>query len=150
VDFLEKPVTPVELRQAVRSVLSEPEIDNPPNLGEVSSSEYDQALTHIRHALRVVDYSSAESLLEKASERKNKYTAEYYNLLGVLYEAQRKWRLARRCYGKAIAVDKRFEPAQANMRRLFELHTYGRSHQAVMLGDESEELMSAPRSRGGN
>jgi hypothetical protein len=32
---------------------------------------------------------------------------------------------------------------------LFELHTYGRSHQAVMLGDESEELVSGPPMRGG-
>jgi DNA-binding response OmpR family regulator len=150
VDFLQKPITPIELRQAVRSVLTEPEIDDPPNLCELAPGEYDEALRRIRQALRVVDYSSAESLLDKAAQRKNKYTAEYFNLLGVLYEAQRKWRLARRCYGKAIAADKRFESAQANMRRLFELHTYGRSHQPVMLGDETEELACATRLRAGN
>jgi DNA-binding response OmpR family regulator len=146
VDFLEKPITPVELRQAIRSILNEPEIDNPPTMGAVEPGEYEQALSRVRQALRVVDYSTAESLLDKAAQRKSKYNAEYYNLLGVLYEAQHKWRLARRCYGKAIATDKRFEPAQANMRRLFELHTYGRSHQAVMLGDESEELTHGSRS----
>jgi DNA-binding response OmpR family regulator len=150
VDFLEKPITPVELRQAIRSILNEPEIDNPPTIGTVEPGDYEQALSRVRNALRVVDYSTAESLLEKAAQRKSKYNAEYYNLLGVLYEAQQKWRLARRCYGKAIAADKRFEPAQANMRRLFELHTYGRSHQAIMLGDETDEPTYAPPPRGGN
>jgi DNA-binding response OmpR family regulator len=143
VDFLEKPITPTELRQTVRSVLTEPELDAPPAAGMEAQGGYEEALTRIRKALRLADYSSAEALLEKAAERKNQHTAEYFNLLGVLYEAQHKWRLARKCYGKAIAADKKFEPAQANMRRLFELQTYGRSHQVVKLGDAGDDLWYA-------
>jgi DNA-binding response OmpR family regulator len=143
VDFLEKPITPAELRQTVRSVLTEPELDAPPAGIMDIQGGYEHALSRIRRALRLADYSSAESLLEKAAERKNQHTAEYFNLLGVLYEAHHKWRLARKCYGKAITADKRFEPAQANMRRLFELRAYGRSHEPVKLGDESDDIWYA-------
>jgi DNA-binding response OmpR family regulator len=143
VDFLEKPITPTELRQTVRSVLTEPELDAPPAGVTDIQGGYDEALRRIRRALRLADYSSAESLLEKAADRKNQHTAEYFNLLGVLYEAHHKWRLARKCYGKAISADKRFEPAQANLRRLYEFQTYGRSHEAVRLGDESDDIWYA-------
>jgi hypothetical protein len=51
--------------------------------------------------------------------------------------------LARKCYGKAIAADKRYEPAQANMRRLYELQALGRSTQGVMLGDQADDLWYA-------
>jgi Flp pilus assembly protein TadD len=143
VDFLEKPITPTELRQTVRSVLTEPELDAPPAQAMNIEGGYDDVLNRIRKALRLADYSNAEALLDKAAERKNQHSAEYFNLLGVLYEAHRKWRLARKCYGKAVAADKHFEPAQANMRRLFELQAYGRSHQAVMLGDANDEIWIA-------
>jgi CheY-like chemotaxis protein len=141
VDFLEKPVTPMELRQTIRSVMTE--LDAPAAEAMDAQGGYEEALQRIRKALRLADYSNAEALLEKAAERKNQNTAEYFNLLGVLYEAHHKWRLARKCYGKAISADKRFEPAQANIRRLYELNTYGRTHQAVMLGDESGEVWYA-------
>jgi len=143
VDFLEKPITPTELRQTVRSVLTEPELDAAPTAEMGAFGAYEDALTRIRKALRLADYASAEAALEVAAERRGKHTAEYFNLLGVLYEAQHKWRLARKCYAKSIAADKRFEPAQANMRRLFELQTYGRTHQAVKLGDEGDDIWYA-------
>jgi CheY-like chemotaxis protein len=136
VEFLEKPITPVELQQTVRSVLTEPELDAAPAAEMNAQGAYEDVLIRIRKALRVADYSNAEAMLEYAAARKNQHAAEYFNLLGVLYETQHKWRLARKCYGKAISADKRFEPAQANMRRLYELHAFGRSHQPVMLGDE--------------
>jgi DNA-binding response OmpR family regulator len=143
VDFLEKPVTPMELRQTVRSVLTEPELDSPPAAELKVPGGYEEAVDRIRKALRLADYNNAESLLEKVAEKKNKHVAEYFNLLGVLYEAHHKWRLARKCYAKALAADRGFEPAQANMRRLFELQTYGRSTQAIMLGDEAHDIWYA-------
>jgi len=142
-DFLEKPITPVELRQTVRSILTETELDSPPEVVLEFPGGDEQALARARKALRLADYDSAESLLMKAADRKNTSSAEYFNLLGVLYEAQRKWRLARKCYSKAIAADKHYEPAQANMRRLYELQTYGRSTQGVMLGDEPDDVWFA-------
>jgi len=142
VDFLEKPITPTELRQTVRSVLDEPELNLPAQLA-VDSGGYDEVLNRIRKTLRLADYPSAEALLMKAADRKDKQSAEYFNLLGVLYEAQHKWRLARKCYEKAIAIDQHFAAAQANMRRLHELHTLAHSSQAIMLGDEADDLWMA-------
>jgi DNA-binding response OmpR family regulator len=136
VDFLEKPITPTELRQTVRSVLDEPELKFP--VDAAVGREYDDVLDRIRKTLRLADYPTAEALLMKAADRNDKQSAEYFNLLGVLYEAQHKWRLARKCYTRAIAVNKRFEPAQANLRRLHELSTLGKSSQAVQLGDEAD------------
>jgi DNA-binding response OmpR family regulator len=141
IDFLEKPITPAELRQTVRSVLDEPELKFPEDAAP--HPEYEDVLNRIRKTLRLADYATAEALLMKAADRNDKQSAEYFNLLGVLYEAQHKWRLARKCYGKAIDLNQHFEPAKANMRRLNELRSSGRSSQAVLLGDEADGLLFA-------
>jgi DNA-binding NtrC family response regulator len=140
VDFLEKPITPAELRQTVRSVLEEPEMQL---IAAPPACDYDQVLDRIRKMLRLADYTSAEALLMKAADQQEKHSAEYFNLLGVLYEAQHKWRLARKCYTRAINIDKRFAPAQSNLRRLEELSRSGKSSQAVRLGDEADSLWFA-------
>ena len=139
VDFLEKPITPADLRQAVKSVLNEPELDSPPNVEVNIPGGYEEVLGYIRRALKQEDLSSAQALLEVAADRRNKQAAEYFNLLGVLYETQRKWRLARKCYGRAISSNGKHEPSQANMRRLYELYTYGKSSQPVVLTEGDME-----------
>jgi DNA-binding response OmpR family regulator len=139
VDFLEKPITPADLRQSVRSVLDEPELDSPPSVEINFPGGYDRVLDRIRKALHVADLDGAQSLMEVAAQRRNQQAAEYFNLLGVLYEAQRKWRLARKCYGRAISSNGHNNAAQSNMRRLYELHTYGKSAQPVMLEDDSAD-----------
>jgi len=83
------------------------------------------------------------TLLMKAADRNDQQSAEYFNLLGVLYEAQGKWRLARKCYVKALDAEEDYQPARANLRRLLELHRYGRSSQAIVLGDEAEDIWFA-------
>jgi CheY-like chemotaxis protein len=143
-DFIEKPITPVELRQSIESVLNEPDLELPPDAGHELPGSYDLAIARIRKALRLADFENAEALLMKAADRKNTSSAEYFNLLGVLYESQRDWRLARKCYGKAIAADKKYEPAQQNMRRIYELYTFGKSKEAVSLGDELENGQALP------
>jgi CheY-like chemotaxis protein len=147
-DFLEKPITPSELRQTVRSVLDEPELNFPVDV-KIDSSGFELVLDRIRKTLRLADYPTAEAMLMKAADRKDKHSAEYFNLLGVLYEAQRKWRLARKCYDKALKADEAYAPARANMRRLIELQSMGQSSQAVLLGDEPDDIWFAqlPQSR---
>jgi len=142
VDFLEKPITPNELRQTVRSVLDEPELNFPADV-TVDARGYELVLNRIRKTLRMADYPSAEALLMKAADQKDNQSAAYFNLLGVLYEAQHRWRLARKCYGKALDADEKYEPARANMRRLADLQSFGRSTQAILLGDESDEVWMA-------
>jgi CheY-like chemotaxis protein len=134
IDCLEKPITPTDLRQAIKSILDEPELDVPADVKLDVPGGYEQVLNRVRSALHTADIEGAQSLLEIASQRRNQQAAEYFNLLGVLYEAQRKWRLARKCYGRAISTEGKYEPAQSNMRRLYELHTYGKSSEPVALG----------------
>ncbi len=135
IDFLEKPITPEELRAAVAGALTEPLAH--PSIDESQlDGGYAAVLDRVRKALRLADYTTAELLLMKAADLKELNTAPYFNLLGILYEAQQKWGLARKCYGKAITADSMYEPAQLNMRRIYELETFGRSTQAVALGDE--------------
>jgi DNA-binding response OmpR family regulator len=142
-EFLEKPVTPAELRRTVRSVLEEPELDRlAPGNVEVPGG-YEQVVDRIRKSLRMAEFSDAEALLMKAADRREQHTAEYFNLLGVLYETQKKWRLARKCYGRAIDANGKYEPARANMRRLNDLQSEGRTSQAVVLGDEPLDVWFA-------
>jgi DNA-binding response OmpR family regulator len=139
IDFLEKPVTPTALREAVESVLNDPQLDSPPIIAD-APGRYDMVLDRVRESLRMGKFTSAEAILMKAADHNARTSADYFNLLGVLYEAQHKWRLARKCYGKAMRADKEYEPAQLNMRRIYELYTFGRSDQAVVLGDEHDQL----------
>ena len=89
-DFVEKPVTPDELRRTVFSVLQEPELDNVAQ-SSTQVNQYAAVLGRVRKSLRLADYTSAETLLTKAAESRGRSTAEYFNLLGVLYESQRNW-----------------------------------------------------------
>jgi len=43
---------------------------------------------------------------------------------------------AKKYYGRAIKLDKSYEPAQQNMRRLFEVDQFGSSKEPVNLGDK--------------
>ena len=141
-DFLEKPITPSSLRETVRSLLDEPEIDRvvvPP----VLLDSYEKVLDRIRKSLRLADVTNAETLLMKAADRRGHHSAEYFNLLGVLYETQHKWRLARKCYNKAIDGDQHYEQAKSNLRRLMEVQKNGRTLQPILLGDEHDDVMYA-------
>jgi len=41
---------------------------------------------------------------------------------------------AKKYYGQAIRLDKNYEPAQQNMRRLFEMFNFGSSDEPINLG----------------
>jgi DNA-binding response OmpR family regulator len=146
VDFLEKPVTPGALREAVRSVLKDPELDAPPGGGEAPGG-YERVLDRARKLLRMADVTHAEALLVRAAEQNAKSSADYFNLLGVIYEAQQKWRLARKCYGKAMRADGKYLPAKLNMKRIYELYTFGRSKQEVVLEEDPVEREHAELSQ---
>ena len=105
-------------------------------------SEYEAVLDRIRKSFRLAEFETAESLLTKVAERRAQSTAEYFNLLGVLYEAQRKYRLAQKCYGKALDSDGQYEPALLNMARVQQLRSFGRAARAVVLGDESSDVLA--------
>jgi DNA-binding response OmpR family regulator len=139
VDFIEKPVTPTELREVVKGVLAEAARapPRPPTDRELAGG-YEAVLGRVRRALRAEDMATAESLLMRVADLSGGRGAAYFNLLAVLYEVQGNWRLAKKFYGKAIHADRQYEPAQKNMRRMYELESFGATKQVVALGDEKE------------
>ena len=138
-DFLEKPVLPDDVRRCVRGVLDE----RPPVSPAVSGDEYTAALDRVRKSLRLMNLDDAESTLAAAITRRGRQAAAHLNLLGVLYESQHRWRLARRFYGKAIDADAAYQPAKINFLRVDQVHRAGRSDLRVCLGDEPDDVWFA-------
>ncbi|MGA2582109.1 MAG: response regulator [Tepidisphaeraceae bacterium] len=141
-DFLEKPITPVELRKSVHGVLEEPDPDSPEQVTNIPGV-FDEVLARISKSLRIADYATAEAMLMKAADSRHNQTAAYFNLLGVLYEAQNRLRLADKCYNKALNVEADYAPALNNLRRLIELRRTGRTEMTIQLGDEFEDVWMA-------
>src|SRR5205814_2771676 len=84
-----------------------------------------QCLHDVRLAIRRGLYDRAESMLDPA--RRPGPDAQVLNLMGVICEARCDWKAARRWYGRAMSADRGFAPAHENMRRIYELYTFGRS-----------------------
>jgi tetratricopeptide (TPR) repeat protein len=85
-------------------------------------------------AIREGRFDDALTLLETA-QCQRPHDGYSWNLLGVVHECRRDWKQARRAYGKAIAADPRLNAPQQNMRRMYELLTYGSSAEPPALGD---------------
>jgi DNA-binding response OmpR family regulator len=130
-DFLEKPVTPEDLRLSVAGVLSSPREPiaepDPTSLGTIARARVQLA----RGAV-----GDAESLLMRAAEQADCDPA-YFNLLGVVYEAEGRRRLAMNCYSRALKVDSAYAAARSNLQRLREIDAAGHSELEIMLGDET-------------
>ena len=142
VDFLEKPLTPSVLRSSVRNVLDDADGEAISIAPEVAEG-YEHALDRIRKSLRLADATSAESMLMKVADRRDLHSADYFNLLGALYETQHKRRLACKCYGKALDANEDYAPARINMRRLQQLQTRGCTTEVIALGDEPTDVWYA-------
>ena len=61
--------------------------------------------------------------------------AMYLNLCGVICESRKDLQGASRFYGLAMSVDSKFEPAQQNMVRIYEMNTFGCARNELSLGD---------------
>jgi Flp pilus assembly protein TadD len=98
---------------------------------------YAAALQSARDALRAGDLARAEDELMRAGHLAGNDPA-FFTLVGVLHECRSRPRDARKSYGRAIASDGHFPAAQQNMRRLYELATFGRAVEPIALGDEPD------------
>lgn len=88
--------------------------------------------------VRLGDIDQAEDLLD--SNLLPTRDAARLNLLGVIFEKRGRWAEARRFYGRAMRADRAFEAARQNLRRWFELDTFGRTNFPLLLGDERPRL----------
>jgi DNA-binding response OmpR family regulator len=133
IDFLKKPMTPESLRNVVANILVRhaPESAVP----EPKRDDFDTHIVTAQRLLNLQDFAGAKEHLIRALELNDK-SAEAFNLGGVLFEMQEDYHRAKKYYGKAIKLDKRYEPAQQNMRRIYELFQFGSSKEPFALGDD--------------
>jgi DNA-binding response OmpR family regulator len=133
IDFLKKPMTPESLRNIVENILVRhaPESAVPRPVRD----DFDTHITKAKLLLNLQDFAGAKEHLVRALELNNK-SAEGFNLAGVLFEMLEDYDRAKKYYGQAIKLDKSYEPAQQNMRRIYELFQFGSSKEPFVLGDD--------------
>jgi DNA-binding NtrC family response regulator len=132
IDFLQKPLTPDQLRAVVKDVLVRhmPEERRPQE-----PRDFDYYLRCAKRAINLRDFAAAKRNVIKALEIKAD-SPQALNLAGVMFEMREDYDQAKRYYGRAIKLDKNFEPAQANMRRIFELFHFGSSKEPFNMDNE--------------
>jgi DNA-binding NtrC family response regulator len=133
IDFLQKPLTPEALRQIVWDILARHAAPGSSKLTKESSFE-----VHLEAAKRFInlrDFPHAREQIAKALELRQD-SPDVFNLGGVLFEMQEDYDRAKHYYGQAIRLNRNHEPAQQNMRRIYELFRFGSSKEPFHLGDE--------------
>lgn len=110
VDFLQKPFTPVEIRQLVTQVLNRREA--PP----ADAPTYEAHLELAKHALQRQQHAVATEHLRDAL-RLTPNRPEAFNLLGMILELQGDHREALNHYRAALDFDPSYAPALGNLQR---------------------------------
>ncbi|MEA3208619.1 MAG: hypothetical protein QOE70_1676 [Chthoniobacter sp.] len=133
IDFLKKPMTPESLRKMVENVFAR----HAPESGASGPKrdDFDYHIVAAQRLLNLQDFPRAREHLLRALEL-NDHSAEGLSLTGVFFEMLEDYDRAKKYYGLAIKADKHYEPAQQNMRRIFELFHFGSSKEAFALGDD--------------
>ena len=131
IDFLKKPILPEQLRNLVKDILARHE----PEEGKKETRDFDYYLRCAKRAINLRDFAAAKTNLVKALDL-NSHSPVALNLVGVMLEMREEYEEARSYYGKAIKLDKNFEPAQQNMRRIYELFHFGSSQEPVNTDDK--------------
>jgi FixJ family two-component response regulator len=129
-DFLQKPLLPADLRHAVAEA-----VKRHPSEDRAAADVFTVHIAAAKRCLNLQAFAKARLHLAKAMELNNK-SVEAFNLAGVLAELLEDYQKAKKYYGQAIRLDSRYEPAQQNMRRLFELDHFGSSNELVNLGND--------------
>lgn len=133
IDFLKKPITPEALRNIVADVVTRHGTGTKPPVPP--RDDFDSHIVTAQRLLNLQDFARAKKHLIRALELNDK-SAEAFNLTGVLFEMQEDYDRAKKYYGQAMKLDKRYEPAQQNMQRIYELFQFGVSKKPFALGEE--------------
>jgi DNA-binding response OmpR family regulator len=133
IDFLQKPIKPEELRSIAEDIFVR-HTPRPP-LEEQDTDTFNAHFTEAKRLINLQLFPAAWKRLSRALEL-NPNSPEALNLAGVFFEMQEDFDRARKLYGKAIKCGPYFEPAQQNMRRIYELFQFGSSNEPFNLGDE--------------
>ncbi|MGN6627630.1 MAG: hypothetical protein ACTHLN_13510 [Tepidisphaeraceae bacterium] len=87
-------------------------------------------------AARSGEYDLAEHELTRGGGDRAVSDAHCLNLLGVIHERRQHWSRAKRCYSRAARRDRNLAAPRANLRRYYELCTFGRTRISIQWGDE--------------
>jgi FixJ family two-component response regulator len=129
IDFLQKPLTPVQLRHIVDDVVTRHE-------AEPTESETKDYAYHLRSAKRAInlrDFEAAKRSLKNALHLDDR-SAEGFNLAGVVAELSGDFKNAARYHEQALRINKEFAPAKQNAKRIDELSQRGASKEPFALG----------------
>ena len=129
IDFLQKPIRPNDLRNAVAEITKRHAHEDD------RADSFETNLVAAKRCLNLGRFNKARRHLRRALELNGK-SPEAFNLTGVLAEIHEDYNQAKKYYGQAIRLDSNYEPAQQNMRRLFEVDHFGSSNEPVNLGTE--------------
>ena len=132
IDFLQKPLTPEALRSAVGEILGRHAKPAPHPAREETFDTHVQAAKQL---INLREFPAAREQIAKALEIRTD-SPEVFNLGGVLFEMLEDYKRAKRYYGQAIRLNKNYEPAQQNMRRIYELFQFGSSKEPFNLGED--------------
>jgi DNA-binding NtrC family response regulator len=131
IDFLQKPLTPEALRSTVGEILGR---HAKPAARPVSKEAFDVYVQAAKRQINLRQFTEAREQIAKALELRTD-SEEVFNLAGVLFEMLEDYDRAKRYYGQAIRLNKNYEPAQQNMRRIYELFQFGSSKEPFNLGE---------------
>jgi CheY-like chemotaxis protein len=129
-DFLQKPLTPPDIRQSIASVLN----DLPPT-ANLTPGSYADVLQHVRQALRAGEFASAEAGLMQAGSIMDQ-DPQFLNLAGILHESHGRLTSARHFYERAASANPGYAAAQENLRRLQDIRRHGKTQRKVAFGDD--------------
>jgi DNA-binding response OmpR family regulator len=129
IDFLQKPLRPEELRRIVAEM-----VKRHAPVKEPAAETFNSHIVAAKRCVNLRSFAMARIHLVKALELNNK-SVEAFNLAGVLAELLDDVDKAKKYYGQAIKLNKNYEPAQQNMRRLFELQNFGATSEHLNLGE---------------
>ncbi|HEY3899842.1 MAG TPA: response regulator [Chthoniobacter sp.] len=135
IDFLQKPLTPEALRSLVTEILARHVETKTTANRETVPDTFAEQLSETKRLLNLQVFEPAWRHLSRALEL-NPNSPDALNLAGVYFEMNRDYDRARKLYGKAIKYGPYYEPAQQNMRRIFELFHFGSSEEPMAFGDD--------------
>jgi DNA-binding response OmpR family regulator len=132
IDFLQKPLTPVQLRHIVDDVVTRHETEPT----ECEAKDYAYHLRSAKRAINQRDFEAAKRSLKNALHLDDR-SAEGFNLAGVVAELSGDFKNAARYYEQALRINEDFAPAQQNVKRIDELARRGTSTESIALGREA-------------
>jgi DNA-binding NtrC family response regulator len=130
IDFLQKPLTPEILRASVGEILGR---HLKPAPHPVLKETFGALVQAAKRLINLRQFTEARQQIAKALELRTD-SEEVFNLAGVLFEMLEDYDRAKRYYGQAIRLNRNYEPAQQNMRRIYELFQFGSSKEPFNLG----------------